>query len=265
MVQKSDHLKLVGKKEKRPGWKKALRFLSRLALVLLLFILLRYGESFFRIKEVSVNGAKDLTNSEIINAAGIETGDSIFLLSSEKISGRIKAACPQIDDVEFERILPDKVEITVAERTPVAFVMTADGYWEMDRNAVCFSCRAEPEEGYPLIVGIDGELVVPGIPLLCQERREALINFFSAWNGEEKITIEQIDIYDSYNMILQTGTDMEILLGNSKGMEEKLLLVRETIPYIETEAEPRLDVRTGSRLVVSSNALLMEEEEVDDP
>ncbi|MFO8192655.1 MAG: FtsQ-type POTRA domain-containing protein [Bacillota bacterium] len=265
MVRKSDRLKLIGKKEKCPGWKKALRFLSRLALVFLLLILLRYGESFFRIKEVSVNGAKDLTKSEIITAAGIEINDSIFLISSQKVACKIRAACPQVDSVEFERILPDKVEITVAERTPVAFVMTADGYWEMDRNAVCFACRAEPAERYPLIAGINGELVIPGIPLRCRERREALIKFFAAWNGEEKITIEQIDLYDSYNMILQTETGMEIWLGDGRGMEEKLLLIRETLPYIEAGAETRLDVRTGSRLVVSSNALLMEEEEVDNP
>lgn len=265
MVRKSDHLKLVGKKENRPGWKRALRFISRLAPVFLLLLLFGYGESYFRVREVDVRGVESLTEGEIVSAAGIELGDSIFLLSPQKSARRIRASCPQVERVEVERILPDRVKINIAERTAVAYVMTADGYWEMDRNAVCFACRPEPAEDYPLIAGIDGELVVPGSPLRCRERREALIDFFSAWTDEEKITIEQIDLYESYNMILRTETGMEIRLGDSNGMKEKMLLVSQALPYIKTGADTRLDVRTGSRLVVSSSAVLMEEEEVDSP
>ena len=49
-------------------------------------------------------------------------------------------------------------------------------------------------------------------------------------------------------------------MGNSKGMNHKIRLVEETIHYIALDSEAQLDVRSGTRLIVSSSALRIDEE-----
>lgn len=260
MKQKNEHLKLVKKKKSLPGWKRALRFLFRLTLILAVLALVRHGEAYFRVAEIRVEGNLELSAAEIVSAGGIKKGMSIFLLREQQVAGRIREQYPRVKDIKIGRNLPDMVTIIVTEREPVGYVLTADGFWLIDNEAVCFAYMAEPANEYPLISGIDGGLVIPGAPLACPVREESLQAFFSNRLGVDPLHIEKLDLSDRYNLVVHTAEGLEIWLGDGKDMEQKLLLVRESIPYIDSGAEKRLDVRAGNRLVVSSSAVLDAEE-----
>ncbi len=260
MKQKSDHLKLVKKRSDRPGWKKALRFICRLTLVIMLLLLLRQGESYFRVSDIRVEGSGEVPSAEIIAAAGISKGMSIFLLQEQKIAGSIQKQLPQVKNVELSRSLPDTVVLHIYERIPAGYIMTADGFWLIDRDTVCFANFPEPVEDYPLISGIDSEMVIPGAPLDCRFRREALQSFFANWKGNDWLEIEQIDLSDNYNLVVYTTEELEIWLGDGKDMERKMELVQQSIPHITADSQTRLDVRSGNRLVVSSSTAVKEKE-----
>ncbi len=262
MKGKTDHLKLVHNQNKKPGWKKAMRLAFRLVLLVVLLLLLKQGETYFRVDQIRVEGHGDLSGKEITAAGQIREGMSIFLLREQKAAERIKKELPAVKEVEIDRSLPDKVVIKVEKRTPAGYVMTADGFWVIDRSAVGYAYIEEPEEGYPLISGIDGSLVVPGEPLSCKARREALQSFFAAWPGGVWLTLERIDLSSAYNLVLHTSEDLEIWLGDETEIEHKLLLVQESLPYISISSAARLDVRCGRRLIVSGSAVSKDPEEV---
>ena len=253
--RKSDHLKLVKKSRNLPVWKKVTRFLFRLVLAAVLLVLLRYGETFFRVDEISVEGAEAFSSEEIIAASGIREGISIFLLQEQKISEKIRKQFPRIKEVKLNRNLPDAAVITVSERIPVGYVITTDGFWLIDQNAFCFANAAESTGAYPLISGITEELVIPGALLDCPIRREALQRFFAAWTEGIALEIAEINLDDRYNLIIYTDEGQEIWLGDGRDMESKIALIERSIPYINLDSGTHLDVRSGKRLVAAKSAL----------
>lgn len=262
MKQKKDHLKLIKNRKEQQGWKKALRFLFRAVLVLVILFILKQGETYFRINEIEVLGTGSLTAAEIASAGEISKGSSIILLREEKAVSAIRQEFPEVKRVEITRVLPDRITIEIEERKPVACIVTADGFWLMDSAMVPFANSAKPAGGYPLISGIDGKLVIPGVPLDCPARLTALQNFFAAWDGENGFGVEKIDMTDSYNMVVYTEDKLEIWLGDGTEMNDKLDLVELSRPHISAAPETRLDVRSGTRLVVSSN-VVKDRKEVD--
>ena len=264
MKGKSDQLKLVkNKNSAQPGWKRAFRFLCRLVIVVVIILLLKEGEQFFRINSITVEGSMELSAAELAEAGGINKGRSIFLLNEDKIIENIKDEFPSVRSVKISRTLPDQVSVSIEQRKPAAYIVTADGYWLIDSGAVPYENIAEPDEDYPQITGISGELVVPGIALNCTLRREILQEFFSTWHKKDRFQIEKLDLSENYNLIAYTADNLEIWLGNAKNMQQKMELVELTLPHISDDLEgARIDVRSGKRLVVSSAAVL-EKREVD--
>ena len=261
MKKRSDHLKLVKDKpvHKKRG-RKVFRSLLFLALFTALIFLLREGESYFRVTDINVVGAYSVTAEELVRAGGITEGNSIFLIRENEVFEGITSEYPVVKAIEISRTLPDSIVINVLERKPVGYLMTADGFWMIDREAVCFSNSGEPIEGLPLITGVEGKMVVPGYPILCSARRELLKSFFNAGIREDWLEIVQIDLTDSYNLVLHTGEGLEIWVGNAADLEQKLKLVKESLLHLPDDVEAKLDVRSGNRLVVSKKEILGEKE-----
>ncbi len=255
MKRKNDHIKPVKKRSEQPRWKKAFRFLFRLALLAAIITLISHGETYFRINKIEVKGAGEISATEIISAGQISKGKSIIFLREELIAERIQYKYPVVKSVEINRILPDKISVIIDERRPVGTIITADGFWLMDSDTVPFAYQSEPSERHPLITGIEGKLVIPGFPLDCQVKSKTLSNFFTAWSDERMFEIEKLDMTDSYNLVVHTAEDLEIWFGDSKKMKNKLELVELSMPYLADDSKARLDVRSGNRLVLSSTVM----------
>ena len=263
MKKKKDHLKLVKTENRVPFWKKAARFLFRTTIVIAVLALLIYGESFFRVVNIEIDGTEKLSDEEIIDAGKINRGMSIILLQETKIAEKIEREQPRTKNVRVRRELPDKLSIFLEEREPVAYVMTADGFWIIDKYAVPFEYARDADKSYPLISGIDGSKVIPGNPIDCQVRHEVLTEFFATWSGETPLEIEKMDLQESYNLVVHTADGLEVWLGDGEDMDYKFELIETSLPYIDTEEEARIDVRCGKRLIVSSRAVKNEKKGVD--
>ncbi len=260
MKRKNDHLKLVKKQNNPSAAKKFVRFVFRLALVLGILFLLQQGETFFRVNEIRVEGAGEMQRGDILNAGEISEGMSIFLLREKSAAERMQEQLPWVKQVEISRNLPDTVVITIDERRPAGYVITADGYWLIDNHAVYLDYTEQPTEKYPLISGIDSGNVIAGAPLDSAERRKALQNLFSSLPGENNLEIEKINFEKSYNLIVHTVDGLEIWFGDGEDIDYKLRLIEESISHIDRTAEARLAVRCGNRLVVSGSAVIEDDE-----
>ncbi|MGM0651741.1 MAG: cell division protein FtsQ/DivIB [Bacillota bacterium] len=262
MKGKNDHLKLVkNKNENRSGLKRAFRLFGKLVIVVVVVLLLKEGEQFFRINSIDMEGSREISVTELAAAGDINKGKSIFLLDEDKIAEKITNEFPSIRSVRIERTLPDQLLIKIDQREPAAYMVTADGYWLVDFNVVPYKNIAEPDQEFPEITGISGELVVPGVPLTCSFRREILQEFFSTWQGKGHLEIVKLDMSKSYNLIAYTADNLEIWFGNAKEMDQKMELIESSLPYISAEpGGTRLDVRSGKRLVLSSAAVINERE-----
>lgn len=264
MKKDRDRLKLVSNKKSPSTLKKASRFLMKLVVVALLLMLLKYGESFFRINDITVDGPAAMERTaEIVVATGIEKGASIFLISEEKVATNVQSRFPFLKEVTVSRTLPDQVIIHVAERMPAAYVESDGGYWLLDGDAHVFDYTNEYDSEYPLIRGLGGEMVLPDSPLNCLYRKDLLQSFFASWPGETGLVAATIDLTDNYNLIIHTTDGLEIWFGDARNMESKVKLLQYSIPHFQDKPIKHLDVRSGKRLIISS--VVVEPEKGVDP
>ena len=116
---------------------------------------------YFEIREVPVIGNKVVTDEEILELSGIQTGDSIFALNPFGIKSRIKKNL-YISDVKISREFPGTVELIVTEREASAqFVQESkDGkksYVVTDENGMVMG-KSKKRQNVTMIddVGVSG-------------------------------------------------------------------------------------------------------------
>lgn len=261
MTVKDKNLRLSNRRGSESILKKISTLLMKVAIIAVLLLLLRHGESYFRVESIRVEGpGMQEMREEIVSKAGIEEGMSIFLLREEIIAENIRRAFPFFKEVTISRNLPDEVVIRLAERVLAGFIETEGGYWLIDRDAYIFSFTTEIRPDYPLIKGLGAELVFPESPLACPFRTEVLQAFFAAWPGETGMEVSEMDLTDSHNLIVRTKEGLEIWLGGASKMESKIRLIHYSTPHLINNPESHLDVRSGKRLVVSRSAVEEEKE-----
>lgn len=118
---------------------------------------------FFRVDTVVVTGGERYTQEEIIEAAGVHSGDNLFLLNKNTVRQRIQEALPYIERVKrINRKLPDTLLIEVEEcGTPL--VVVQDGYaWLVSpRGKIVEQCAPSDAADRGTITGVT--LLAPSV------------------------------------------------------------------------------------------------------
>ncbi len=73
---------------------------------------------FFNVEEVIVTNATIYTEEEIIAASGINIGDNLFLIDTDKVRENLTNQFVLIEDSMVQRVLSGRAEITIREATP---------------------------------------------------------------------------------------------------------------------------------------------------
>ncbi len=177
--------------------------LYKLLSVVLILIALTVGSMiFFRVEEVEVTGNERYTAQQVLEASGIQKGDSLFALNRSRVVLRIQQALPYVDAVSIRPSLPQSVVISVSESGAVASIESEGTWWLM-------SCRCKvlaPANGGPegaVVSGITPLRPVAGSALRVGEgeetKLESLKQLFSALRDEELLDkVSAVDLsYDS--------------------------------------------------------------------
>lgn len=88
----------------------------------------------FGIKSVTISGAHELSNAEILATAGIEPTRSLLFLNAAKLRARLMSL-PLVENASVSKLYPDHLLIQIVERKPIALwqehdevkVIAADG------------------------------------------------------------------------------------------------------------------------------------------
>ncbi len=132
--------------EIRRRWVALLSVLTVIALVYLLFF-----SSMLGAQEVTVSGSRTVSADAIRGAAAVPLDKPMLRLSTDEIRDRV-AAMPGIATVEVSRSWPNTVEITVTERTAIAFFDSGpggDGVHLVDGGGVVFKTVPSRPSGLP--------------------------------------------------------------------------------------------------------------------
>ena len=123
-----------------------------------LFILLACGTCFvlfspmFNLEEIIVENNDIISEDEIISLSKLETSKNIYSMSKKKIRENIESD-PYVESVKISRVWPNKIKITIKERTPSLIAEMADGmYAYIDKNGYIIDFSNERLE-LPVLIG----------------------------------------------------------------------------------------------------------------
>jgi cell division septal protein FtsQ len=129
----------------------------------------------YAIHSVEVTTDGDLARDAVLRAAQIEDGSNIFAINLSAVEDRLRAL-PQVEEVDVQRLLPDKLVIVIQERRPIAWIASADanktgfnydGAFLLDRRGIVLQPKGSAPEymTLPVIIGVDLRNVTVGQPI----------------------------------------------------------------------------------------------------
>ena len=115
----------------------------------------------FTLEGVTIIGAKELSEDDILAASGITTRNSLPFLDVASVRARIKEI-PMVRDVSVRKLYPSRLVVEVQERSPYAL-------WQVNGQVQVISADGmaidqlvdERQSRLPFVVGEDANLRVP--------------------------------------------------------------------------------------------------------
>ena len=193
-----------------------------------------------------------LTREIIMSTAGLKIGQNVFSFSLAKARDAV-AALPQVDRVEMQRVLPNKVTVDLTERRPLAWI--ADGQTEdasasdkaflIDAKHVLFKPKRPLPEylRLPAIHGVPMENFLSG-DVMDKPEVTAALDLIVRNSDATRFQIQQIDVSKGYCMIATDAKRVRVTFGLDKidRQLERLSAV------IERFSSPQQEVQTVNLL-----------------
>ncbi len=103
-------------------------------------------------KTVYVDAPENYSDINVSSLIADAKGKSIFFYPASKLISKIQTAYPYLRVVGTQRLFPDKIELYVTEREPVAYTSVDGAYYLLDSSLFVLETSATPYFGY---IGID--------------------------------------------------------------------------------------------------------------
>jgi len=174
---------------------------------------------YFQIKEISVRGLKELTEKDVLTAAGIKPTQNLLAVNTGAMTRRI-CANQWVKNVYIGRELPNKLVVEVKERTALALVKQASDFCLMDAEGFVFKKLGKTDEvDLPVITGIEEQEGIRSELLL------STLQLLKALSGASRYpylgTIAEVHVDDVFGISLISSNGLYLKLGTN-GFENKL-------------------------------------------
>lgn len=238
--RQNNNMKMTKKQAKTLRKRKKLKRLLKWTTLFLLIIgsvVFALVSPIFNIKEIEVINNNQLSSDTIISLSQLNENQNIFKISSKKVKNDIKTNS-YIQNVKVQKILPDKVKITVEERQKNYNVAFLNGYAYINNQGYILEI-SEQKLDLPVIEGVSTgqDEIVAGNRLNEQDlsRLEVVIqimNICKSYQLEDKVSAIYINDEDGYSLYMESEKKT-IKLGDASNLSNKMLYV----PTILSENE----------------------------
>ncbi len=208
---------------------------------------------FWRIRDVSIEGAHHVTVDAVVAASGL-LGAQAFTASASHARDRLLHALPALRDARVEVRIPDHARVVLSERVPTLRWIAGGVEWFVDADGVLFSsidprgapdlrvtdersARQAGDRLDPALVDAAAKLARLGPQDLRQDATSPRVALTSGSNG----------------LVLRVGAGAgwEIRFGGAERIDDKIALVRRFLRDNPLRKLDYVDVRTPDSIVVS--------------
>lgn len=209
---------------------------------------------FFKVKTVTVAGAEKYTPWSVMEASGIQEGESLISLNTIGAAARVLKALPYVESVQVGIKLPDTVNIEIKEYEVAYAIRDQDGLWwritsngkvleqvnggQATENAQILGVvLASPAVNEQAVAGematataatdetAESTETVATQPNLIQpaQRLSTVLGILQQLEANEILgQVASIDVSDMSRIVLWYGTQYEVILGDETQMEKKI-------------------------------------------
>ena len=186
-----------------------------------------FANADYTVKTIEVTSDGNLTREAILRATDVAEGRNIFSISLPKVQEEL-GSLPQVEESRIQRILPNKLVISVQERRPVAWVVPPDtnvasfnfeNAYLVDRRGILLRTKSLAPEylGLPLIIGVDISNCQAGQPLEQDDVKAALdLIRASAEVLPGRFQIQSIDVSKGYCLTVTDRQHASVTFGTDE-------------------------------------------------
>jgi cell division protein FtsQ len=188
--------------------------------------LYHYGERSWRFRvessdDIGIAGLQNVTRSQVMEVMGGDIGRNIFFIPLDQRKKQLEQI-PWVASASVMRFVPNRVEIEIQERTPVAFARVGSRILLIDGAGTLMDLPAGKKKySFPVILGMN-----PGEPLSTRNARmkiyNDLITQLDSGGAHYSQELSEVDLSDSDDVkVLANNPQGEVLihLGSSNFLE----------------------------------------------
>ena len=188
----------------------------------------------YALSDIAFTTDGSLTREQGLAVAQLQPGKNIYSYNLENAREALRGL-PQVETAEIRRYLPNRVEVTVTERKPVAWVTGedhTDRSFLLDARGLVFKPKRLLSEYDPLpvISGMELGDLAPGKPIRKSELVAALELLRRSREGGGETQISEIDVSRGYCLVATDQRHARLTFGldDVPGQLESLSMIRRT-------------------------------------
>lgn len=199
----------------------------------ILLVLVLAGVLSLQIKTVTVTGNEWYTDDQMIEMIFPDKISRNLVVCYLKDRLKEHEEIPFVQDYKIEIQGPNTVEIIVYEKSVVGYVSYMSSCMYFDKDGIVVESANERLPGIPMITGLKfGHIVLyQKLPVESDSIFQEILNL------TQILSIYQIQAdriqYNSFGDAVLYMKDLEVVLGNSKGMNGKITELSDMLPQLE--------------------------------
>jgi cell division septal protein FtsQ len=190
----------------------------------------------FQLSEVKLLNVGTMTQEQAFQFCALRKGENLITLDLVSVQQAIRTRHPEFKEVVVRRVLPNRIEVLLKRRTPVAQV-DYGRFIQVDRDLVILpGSSMTPFKNLTQIKGAmqPRQGLMVGVTLTDPMSKKALVlmDIVKRSNVLKNHTLTRIDITDHKNVVLIVDQSIEIRMGESHWME-RLKILEQTLRAVE--------------------------------
>src|ERR1700727_2306951 len=183
--------------------------------------LYHYGEHSWRFRvessdNIEVTGMQNVTKQQIMEVMGADIGRNIFFIPLAQQKAQLEQI-PWVESASVMRFVPNRLEVEIEERTPVAFARVGPRIFLMDAGGTLMELPRIHKYSFPVILGMN-----PGEPLSTRAPRmktyDELVEELDSGGAHYAEDLSEVDLSDLENLKVRVNDpagDVLVHLGSS--------------------------------------------------
>ncbi|HKX19665.1 MAG TPA: FtsQ-type POTRA domain-containing protein [bacterium] len=193
------------------------------------------GSSVFDIRSVTVTGSGAITASEILSRAGVRAGASVFSVNISRIQDHLRED-PRLAAVSVGVVFPDRVFITVRERTAAVALHVPGGYMLLGSDGLAIIPAATAGPLPALTVDrLDPAEVEAGSVVASADAR--LGADLAGWLPDDlRPDVAALRVDRTGEVILYTRDGIAVRAGGGDGLRDRIARAAEVLAAVRSRA-----------------------------